>query len=86
MGVVLPAQIDDTRQQVNQWFDDYYWVPIRDHNKVITGWMYEPTECELIIPDNPTVGQLLSMGALAGIERTKVIRHHERKRPAFVKT
>jgi hypothetical protein len=81
----LPAQSTSTHSQINQWFDDYYWVPIKDQQRNIIGWKYEPTQCELIIPEHPTVGQLLSMGALAGIERITAKRRHERKRPAFVR-
>jgi hypothetical protein len=80
----LPAHTS-TRNQINQWFDDYYWLPIKDTNNEIIGWKYEPTDCELILPDNPSTGQLLSMGALAGIEKMKAKRTSERQRPAFVR-
>jgi hypothetical protein len=82
----LPAQTTtSTQTQINQWFDDYYWLPIKNSNNEIIGWKYEPTECELILPENPSVGQLLSMGALAGIEKMKAKHAKERNRPAFVR-
>lgn len=80
----MPAHTS-TQDQINQWFDDYYWLPIRNETNHIIGWKYEPTECELILPEQPTIGQILSIGALAGIERTKATHTKERHRPAFVR-
>jgi hypothetical protein len=83
----LPAPTDPTRHEINAWFDDYDWLPIKDTANKIIGWRWPDTECELLLPDKPSTGQLLSIGCLAGIEKMKSTTSQRRKpwRPALVR-